>query len=151
MWKATCGATRLLAATLAIGWAVPGMAQQPGSPARPEASEPIPTVEPLEDLPVSLDRIRARLAAQPRTTESKDGLRLSYYVDVFGVAPQLDIFGPDINFTTAPVQYGGMTHREFLDLVTPQEFKSPVADIPSALAALIKWATERRKNGSDQR
>jgi hypothetical protein len=143
-------AARLLAAILVIGWAVPAVAQ-PQPLARPAAAQPLPPVEPVEDLPVSLDRIRAKLAAQPRTAESTDGLRLSYYVDVFGVAPQLDIFGPDINLTTAPVQYGGMTHREFLDHVTPQEFKSPVADIPSALAALIKWATEKRKNGSDQR
>ena len=151
MLKVSSRAAPLLATILAIGWVVPAVAQQPPSPRRPEASASTPSTPVENELPVSLDRIRARLAAQPQPRGSKDGLRLSYYVDVYGVAPRLEIFAPEINLTIAPVQYGGMTHREFLDLVTPQEFKSPVADIPSALAALIKWAAEKRKNGSDQR
>jgi hypothetical protein len=147
MRKVSKGAAWILATAIGSVWAPVAWAQQPSPDPPPATSEATPDPE----LPVSLDRIRAKLAAQPRTAESKDGLRLSYYVDVYGVAPRLEFFAPDINLTMAPVQYGGMTHREFLDLVTPEEFRSPAADIPSAIAALIKWAAERRKSGSDQR
>jgi hypothetical protein len=104
------------------------------------------------EIPVSLERIRRELAAsQPRTTEARKGLRLEYYVEVFGKAPDIELFIPQTNLTTAPVMYGGMTHQEFISLVTPEEFRSPPADIGGAIAALIKWAAERKKNSSPQR
>jgi hypothetical protein len=139
----SAGAAWIAAAAILVA-PRPAVAQPTGetAPARPAAAQADAGDEP--DLPVSLDRIRAKLAAEPRPTENPDGLRLSYYVDVYGVAPRLDLFSPEINLTTAPVQYGGMTHREFLDLVTPQEFRSPAADIPSAIAALVKWLESRR-------
>lgn len=103
------------------------------------------------ELPVSLERIRRELAQHVRTTESRDGMRLSYYVEVYGTAPRLQLFTPGENISTAPVQYGGMTHQEFLSVVTPQEFKSPAADIPAAIAALVKWAVEKKKNSEPKR
>jgi hypothetical protein len=104
-----------------------------------------------EELPVSLERIRRELASAPRTTERRDGLRLQYYVEVYGKAPKLELFTPDMNLTTAPVRYGGMTHQEFMSVVTPEEFKAPAADISGAIAALLKWAVERKKNSSPKR
>jgi hypothetical protein len=103
------------------------------------------------DLPVSLERIRRELASAPRTTERREGLRLEYYVEVFGKAPGIELFIPETNLTAAPVMYGGMTHQEFISLVTPEEFRAPAADIGSAIAAFIKWAAERKKNSSPQR
>lgn len=101
-----------------------------------------------ENLPVSLDRIRRELKAQPPIKETKDGIRLQYYVEVYGHAPQIQLFTPDDNLGSSAVKYGGMTHQEFLNLITPEEFRSPPADIGSAIAALIKWATEKKKNSS---
>jgi hypothetical protein len=103
---------------------------------------------PGDDLPVSLDRIRRQLAVTPtRTRSSKAGLRLEYYVDVYGRAPRLELFLPTEHITNAPVMYGGMTHQEFLQVITPQEFKAPPADIGSAVAALVKWLSDKQKNG----
>ncbi|HSL20403.1 MAG TPA: hypothetical protein VK886_02640 [Vicinamibacterales bacterium] len=99
-----------------------------------------------DELPVSLTRIRRRLAAQPAARQSKDRLRLEYYINVYGQAPRLELFVEGENVTSAPVRYGGMTHQEFLSVVTPQEFRAPAADIPGAVAALIKWAMEKNKN-----
>jgi hypothetical protein len=47
--------------------------------------------------------------------------------------------------------YGGMTHQEFLQVVTPQEFKSPPADIGAALAALVKWLSDKNKNQTSKK
>jgi hypothetical protein len=103
------------------------------------------------DLPVSLERIRRELAAQTTTRERRDGLRLDYYVQVYGKAPRLELYSPQINLTNAPVMYGGMTHQEFLGLVTPEEFRAPAADIPGAIAALIKWAMDKKKPSTPAR
>lgn len=96
------------------------------------------------ELPVSIERIRRKLAqaAPSRTT----GLKLEYYVEVYGKSPRLD-FLTDFDATTGAVQYGSPTHQEFLDLVTPQEFKSPPADLLSGAMALMKWLSDK---GSDK-
>jgi hypothetical protein len=103
------------------------------------------------ELPVSLERIRRELLQQTRTTESRDGLRLSYYVEVYGRAPRLELFTPEDNLVNSPVMYGGMTHQEFLRVVTPEEFRAPAADISGAIAALIKWAADKKKPSTRQR
>ncbi len=99
---------------------------------------------------VSLDRIRRELRTALRTTESRNGLRIQYYVEVYGRAPKLELFTKADNVAAAPVMYGGMTHQEFLNVVTPQEFRAPAADIPGAIAALIKWYAGKRKPGGDK-
>jgi hypothetical protein len=128
--------------------ATPVLAQEQSEPL-PEVTNRPAAVDP--DIPVSLDRIRRGLAAQPRTREVKNGLRLEYYVDVFGKSPDLQLFAPEMNLTNAPVMYGGMTHQEFLQVVTPEEFRAPAADISGAIAALIKWAVEKKKSSSPKR
>jgi hypothetical protein len=70
---------------------------------------------------VSLDRIRRLLRdaapAQPSTNPSV--LKVEYHVEVVGKAPRIDFFKNfDIGRGTA-VQYGGMTHGEFLGLTAP--------------------------------
>lgn len=130
--------------------ATPVLAQEQPEPL-PEATNRRAAAENNPDIPVSLDRIRRGLAAQPRTREVRNNLRLEYYVDVFGKSPDLQLFAPEMNLTNAPVMYGGMTHQEFLQVVTPEEFRAPAADISGAIAALIKWAAEKKKNSSPKR
>lgn len=140
----------LLSAALVMP--VSALAQEPQTGTAASAPRPGPAKRAETDLPVSLDRIRRQLnATTPRTRQSKDRLRLEYYVDVYGRAPRLELFLPTENVTSAPVMYGGMTHQEFLQVVTPQEFKSPPADIGSAVAALIKWLSDKQKNGQGSR
>jgi hypothetical protein len=123
------------------------VAQQPGN----TASERPPTTAAGKearrtDLPVSLERIRRELVATTRTTSSaQDPLRLEYFIDVYGRAPRIELFTREENLTSAPVMYGGMTHQEFMQVVTPQEFRAPAADIPGAIAALVKWLSEKNQ------
>ena len=70
-----------------------------------------------EDLPVSLDRIQRALAAPPAIDlkEQNPVFRL----EVFGRKPTIeDILGE--RFWIGPTPYGGMTHQDFLSMVTPQ-------------------------------
>lgn len=131
---------------------VSALAQEPQSGTAASTPRPESAKSTDANLPVSLDRIRRQLnATKPRTRGAKDGLRLEYFVDVYGRAPRIELFLPTENVTSAPVMYGGMTHQEFLQVVTPEEFKSPPADIGSAVAALIKWLSDKQKNGQDPR
>ena len=109
---------------LILGWAAPALAQRS-------------TVD-VDRLPIDLQRIHRELQ-QSATREEREGLQLRYFVDVFGQAPPLVLFGPQDNLSTGPVPYGAPTHKEMLYQMTPQEFRAPVADF----SALIRWLAER--------
>jgi hypothetical protein len=91
-------------------------------------------------LPVDVQRIHRELR-QHATREEREGLNLRYFVDVFGQAPPIVIFGPEDNLSLGPVPYGGPTHKEMLQQMTPMEFRSQPADI----SALVRWLAERAK------
>ena len=81
------------------------------------AQQPPAASRPSEDLPVSLDRIQRALAAPPpiELKEQNPVFRL----EVFGRKPTLeDILGE--RFWIGPTPYGGMTHQDYLNMVTPQ-------------------------------
>lgn len=83
---------------------------------QPPVSNP-PASEASQELPVSLDRIQRALAAPPgiELKEQNPVFRL----EVFGRKPTLeDILGE--RFWIGPTPYGGMTHQEYLQMVTPQ-------------------------------
>lgn len=115
-------------------------------PAPPQPSTGSQAAEARTELPVSVERIRRKLAQAPRSRT--DGLKLDYYIEVYGKYPKIDLF-TDFDPTGGPVQYGSPTHREFLDLVTPQEFKSPPADLLTPALALMKWLAEKGKKKPD--
>lgn len=124
--------TTLLAPAEVLAQADPARLDSPTM----SATDPEPTV--------SLERIRRGLALKARTRESHAGLRLEYYIEVYGQAPRLELFTPEENVSASPVMYGGMTHQEFLDVVKPEAFKSPPADLLGALLALIKAGAEKK-------
>jgi hypothetical protein len=112
--------------------AILAQAAPPPSAARPQSSETTTpdakttdaktadTAEPAikaEDLPVSIERIQRALAA-PKPIELKEQhpvIRL----EIFGKKPTIeDILGE--KFWIGPAPYGGMTHQEFMNMVTPQ-------------------------------
>jgi len=73
--------------------------------------------QPEETLPISLDRIQRALAAPP-TIELKEQNPI-FRLEVFGRKPTLeDILGE--RFWVGPTPYGGMTHQDYLDMVTPK-------------------------------
>lgn len=88
---------------------------------------------------VSLDRIRRQLSGEPSEVMSADGLKLDIRVDVFGQAPPLDFIPDDFNLTLGPVPHSAPTHREHIDFVTPQEFRSPAFPV----YGLAVWAAQK--------
>ena len=83
------------------------------APAAPQDPAPAATV----NLPVSLDRIQRALSAPAPTslTEQMPVFRL----EIVGRKPTLeDLLGE--RFWIGPTPYGGMTHQEYLDMVTPK-------------------------------
>jgi hypothetical protein len=102
-----------------------------------------PTARPDESLPVSLDRIQRALSMKPAIdlTEQHPVFR----VEIFGRRPTIeDILGE--KFWIGPTPYGGMTHKEFLDKVTPQlaqpyaGFTGKYLVAETALALMEQWA-----------
>ena len=89
-------------------------------------------------LPIDLQRIHRQLQ-QSAAREERDGLNLRYYVNVTTPAPPLVLFGPADNLLNGPVPYGGPTHKEMLEQMTPKEFRAPAADF----SALLRWLAER--------
>jgi hypothetical protein len=142
-----------LSVFIAVGLLALPSAQQssasPGAdaPVKPQVTAPAPALNP-DELPVSLKRIQRALARPPsiriRQLEGRDGRPL-YRVDV--EAEKIDIqriLGDD--FVRGPVSYGGMTHQEFLDLVTPDYAKGYAAFsntqglVVAATSIALKWA-----------
>jgi len=131
--------------------------QQPAPP-QPAASSSTTTTSESAQLPVSLDRIQRALAA-PAPLELKEQHPI-FRLEVFGRKPTLeDLLGE--KFWFGPTPYGGMTHREFMDMVTPKEAqpfgsvtgKYLVADVALSLAeqwalktAIKKFQTARSEN-----
>jgi hypothetical protein len=91
-------------------------------------------------LPVDLERIH-KVLKQSTVREERDGLNLRYQVEVFGQAPPLELFIPGESLTTGPVPNTAPTHREFVEHLTPKEYRSPPADF----SALFRWLAERAK------
>lgn len=131
---------------------------QPPAPPQPAASSSTTTTSESAQLPVSLDRIQRALAAPP-PLELKEQHPI-FRLEVFGRKPTLeDLLGE--KFWFGPTPYGGMTHREFMDMVTPKEAqpfgsvtgKYLVADVALSLAeqwalktAIKKFQTAKSEN-----
>lgn len=126
-----------LTALLVFGLAHAAAAQQPAS-TPPESDAPRVDVT---RLPINLNRINRGLQQTSERAE-RDGLRIRYSIDVYGTAPRIQVVDPTRdNLLTGPVPYGAPTHREMLQIMTPQEYRAPVADF----SALMRWIQDRSK------
>lgn len=139
--------TRIVSVVACLGFPV-GLIGQPVPETRPSAGEPAeqapPTSGQTDDWPLSVSRVRSLLEREEarERTRSSDELRLNYYIEVYGKSARIDVL-KGFDFTSGAVQYGGMTHREFLDLTTPQAFRSPTMSLSSLAFAAAQWAYER--------
>ena len=114
------GVVILVACALALS-AGRAVAQEP----TPDDDAGAPALDAIE-LPVSLERIKRRLAELPETTEGRNLLRLSYYIEVYGRAPAIKVVdGFDLH--TGPIPYGSPTHREMLGAMTPRHWRPGAA------------------------
>src|SRR5687767_15519312 len=117
------------AMALLIGLSGPAWAQDAAAP----------TVDPsaidATKLGVSLSRIQKGLrTAETKAKTNPDGLRLEFNVQVYGTAPRIE-FLRDVDLMYGPVPGTAPTHREFVEMVTPPIYRTPVVPI-SAFAAL---------------
>ena len=94
--------------------------------------------------------IRHIALAEPRTINLGEKAPV-FRVEVFGRKPTVeDVLGP--KFWIGPVPYGGMTHQEFMDMVTPKEVR-PYAGFSSGrlaevvgLGLIEQWALRSPPN-----
>jgi hypothetical protein len=106
---------------------------KPATPAEPALD--------VSQLPINLNRIRNQVRESTVRDES-DGLRLRYVVDVFGQAPRIELFGNRDFSLTGPAPYGGPTHTDILQLITPQEHRAPAANFGN----LFRWLADKAKD-----
>jgi hypothetical protein len=108
-----------------------------------QAAAPPPAAD---DLPVSLDRIQRALSAPAPITLKEE--HPVFRLEVIGAKPTLEeILGEKFWVGAAP--YGGMTHKEFMDRVTPQQMQ-PYGDLTgkylladAALGLSEQWALKQ--------
>ena len=95
---------------------------------------------------VDLSRIRRELnQTQAEETSQDDPLRLRFTVEVVGTAPKIDLLeGFNVR---GPLPYGPPTHQEFLDVVTPREYRSPTVDFLGLAVAAAQglWKYNRKR------
>ena len=121
-----------------------------GSPGSDPLAKPPPQsgTDDADDLPVSLSRIQRALAAPPALKILEPQMRNGrpvYRVDVEGAKIDIrTLLSKDA--LRGPVPYGGMTHQEFLDLVTPDDvrgyaaFSNAEGITVAATSIALQWA-----------
>lgn len=95
----------------------------------------------VDKLPIDIARITQELKSVT-VLEERDGLRLRYFLNINAPAPPLNIvINPDgtDSWLVGPVPHTAPTHREFMEFVTPQQWRTPPAD----LGALFTWLAEK--------
>jgi len=145
MTRKWIGPTALLLISLMPGMRVSAAAQTGPESATPAEADTPPTVD-VSRLPINMQRIERKLR-QASVREERDGLNLRYVVDVYGQAPRIDLFTKQDNLLNGPVPYGGPTHRDMIDAVTPREYRAPAADFSS----LFRWLANKTKDKSDSK
>jgi len=106
------------------------------SPATPSPEDRVN----VDRLPLDLQRLERQLR-QSVERQNWDGFRLRYTVDVYGKAPKIQFFDPKDVLPGAPIPYGAPTHKEMVEHMTPQEFRSP----PMDFSALMRWIEGKLK------
>ena len=148
-----------------------GSPQQAATPPEPESTpqtssseKPSQSTESTTtELPVSLKRIQRALSAPSPLrlveTRTRDGRQI-FRVDIEGEKIDIqELIGRDS--LRAPATYGGMTHQEFLDLVTPDDVKGYAAFsngqgmVVAATSIALQWAAlkaiDKFKEAKDSR
>ena len=126
-------------ALLVVGLAAGANAQVTETSAPPAPAAPAPP-EPTHQYGLNLARIQRGLQKSAER-QDYDGLNLRFYVNVYAPAPAIKLFTPLDNLLYGPVPYGGPTHRDMMNVMTPQEFRAPVADF----SGIARWLANKAK------
>ena len=79
-----------------------------------------------EELPVSLERIKRQLDRLPVGDWERNLLRLSYYVEVYGRAPRINVI-QNFDIHNGPVPYGAPSHAKMIAVTMSRELRTPAA------------------------
>ena len=119
-----------------------------GSAQDPQTAKPAPAETPAIDatkLGVSLSRIQKGLrTAETRAKTNPEGLRLEFNVQVFGTAPRVE-FLKDVDLMYGPVPGTAPTHREYVEMVTPPIYRTPVVPISAFAVWAAQWMADKSK------
>ena len=139
---------RLVALLTVAALAFPGtFASAQSQPQEETQGQQQTSIDPTK-LGVSLNRISRELERRAATETSEfAGRKLNVRVEVFGQAPPIDFFSnKEFSLIVGPVPNSAPTHREHIEFVTPEEFKSPAADFMGlAVWAATKLAAKSKK------
>ena len=130
--------TVVSSALIALGFAAAAAAQEPQAQPTPAATSL--TAPDTTQYGLNLARIQRGLQRSAER-QDYDGLNLRYYVSVYAPSPSIKLFTPLDNLLYGQAPYGGPTHREMMDLVTPREFRAPAADF----SGIARWLANRGK------
>ena len=129
------------------------IAQQQSAPPPPPGTNPPAT------LPVDLAKIREALKQNPALRLNTDELR--FYVDIIGRIPTFEEIVGDFDLRNGQVPGAGMTHDEFLSMVTPKDLHSTTgisaieslsyALTSAAMLSLVKKAYVEYKKAATER
>ena len=124
---------RLLPFAFCLGVALPAVAQD-------AAQVPGENFIDASKMGVSLSRIQKGLRIAEATEQQRGTvpLRLDIQIQVFGAAPRIDVL-KDVDLLNGAVPNAPPTHREVIDFLTPQIYRSPVMPI----SALMGWAAQQ--------
>jgi hypothetical protein len=124
---------------------VPAQLPVPDPAAPQQAPVPAPTVDP-DAIGISLGRIQ-KAVTKPQAIKLTENRRV-FRVEVFGENPTIiDILGPD--YLRGPVPNAGMTHQEFLNMVTPKDvqgyaaFTNQQGMVVAATSIALQWALQK--------
>lgn len=113
-------------------------------PALAQDAEP-PPIDATK-LGISLDRIQKGLrVAETKEKETRDGLRLEFNIQVFGVAPRIDVIPDGEDLVFGPVPGTAPSHPQFLEFVTPQIYRTPGMPISTLAVWAAKWVADKSK------
>ncbi len=107
------------------------------------AQDAAPSVD-VSRLPINVNRIHRELRQASIREDHDSPFHLRYVVDVYGIAPRIEIFTDKNTVLTGPVPWAAPTHRDMLDVMTPQEFRAPAADF----GALSRWLADKANSKS---
>ena len=140
----------LLAALAGASSPAWGQDQQPEPSPKPQglkASEPQnpPEIDATK-LGVSLSRIQKGLrVAEARDASNPSGLRLEFNVQVYGLAPRIDVIPDGEELVFGPVPGTAPSHPQLLEFVTPQIYRTPTMPVSAFAMWAAKWIAEKSK------
>jgi hypothetical protein len=130
----------VVSSALMLGLAAEVCAQSQDSAPSPPTAPATSSTGTTEQFGLNLARIQRGLKKSAERQDF-DGLNLRYYVNVYAPAPSIRLFTREDNLSSGMAPYGGPTHNEMMQVMTPQEFRAPAADF----TGIARWLANKTK------